>query len=190
MSRIHFIVCGGIDSGCCYGQIEEKHLNLSITKYIAEYLKLYDVDVMLTRNEDVSLHRDEKYHKISDIKTRVEMTNKYTDPLFVSIHMNSFPVEKYRGFQVYYSRNNPKSEALALQIESSVTQHINESSVRPCKGAGSDIYVLNRLHCQAVLVECGFLSNEIDRALLTDEGYRKKLAFVIANAIANQAFAG
>ncbi len=180
---------GGLDSGCCFGKVEEKHLNLTITKMIASYLSMYDVEVVLTREEDVSLHQGEKYHKNSDVKTRVEIAKKYENALFVSIHMNSFPIEKYRGFQVYYSKNAEKSEALALQIESGVKNTLPNTMVRPSKSAGSNIYVLNRLYCQAVLIECGFLSNESDRADLTNETYQKKLAFVIARAIAEQAYA-
>lgn len=181
---------GGVDSGCFFGSVEEKNLNLEITRLVCEYLKLYDVRVVMTRNEDISLHQGEKYHKSSDVKTRVEIASKEEDPLFVSIHMNSFPVEKYRGFMVYYSRNHKRSEALALQIQTAVKDFVPDTVLREAKAAGSNIYVLDRLQCQAVLIECGFLSNGADRALLTDEAYQKKLAFTIARAVALQAHAG
>ena len=181
---------GGIDSGCCIDGVEEKDLNLKITRLVAEYLKLYDVRVVMTRNEDVSLHQGEKYHKNSDVKTRVEIASGEEEPLFISIHMNSFPVEKYRGFMVYYSRNHKKSEALALQIQTAVGEYVPDTACRDAKAAGSNIYVLDRLQCQAVLIECGFLSNDTDRALLTSEAYQRKLAFTLARAISLQAYAG
>ncbi|HCG35939.1 MAG TPA: N-acetylmuramoyl-L-alanine amidase [Clostridiales bacterium] len=180
---------GGIDSGCTSEGVEEKYLNLSLARYVAEYLILYDVDVIMTRTEDVSLHEaGASSRKRSDVQTRVKIAREAGNPLFVSIHMNSFPAEKFRGFQVFYSRNNPKSEALALQIENLVDTKLPEAKCRNSKSAGSNVFVLDRLECQAVLIECGFLSNDQDRKLLTNGAYQRKLAFVIARAIAIQAY--
>lgn len=41
---------------------------------------------------------------------------------------------------------------------------------------------MNHIDCTAVLVECGFLTNAAEEALLRDEGYQRKLAAVIASA--------
>ena len=39
---------------------------------------------------------------------------------------------------------------------------------------------MNNISCTAVLIECGFLSNNEEAALLENESYRLKVAAVIA----------
>ena len=41
---------------------------------------------------------------------------------------------------------------------------------------------MNHVTCPAVLIECGFLTNPEEEALLRDEEYQSKLAAVIAGA--------
>ena len=104
-------------------------------------------------------------------------------PIFVSIHANKFPIAKYRGIQVFYSPNDKKSEALAILIRENVIENLGEHNDRAVKKADTSIYVLDRAKCPAVLIECGFMSNPDDFALMTSEAYQEELAFVIANSI-------
>jgi N-acetylmuramoyl-L-alanine amidase len=53
------------------------------------------------------------------------------------------------------------------------------------KSAGDGIYLLAHTEIPAVLVECGFLSNEAERALLKTEEYRTKLAASLFSSIMN-----
>lgn len=39
---------------------------------------------------------------------------------------------------------------------------------------------MNHVDCPAVLVECGFLSNPEEEAMLRQEGYQTKMAAVLA----------
>ncbi|MBQ9718962.1 MAG: N-acetylmuramoyl-L-alanine amidase, partial [Clostridia bacterium] len=50
---------------------------------------------------------------------------------------------------------------------------------RETKQATSAIYILKRIRIPAVLVECGFLSNAEERALLETPEYRLKVAAVL-----------
>ena len=54
---------------------------------------------------------------------------------------------------------------------------------RKTKKAGSSIFLLNELSCPAVLIECGFLSNNEECELLSDNSYRERLSVSIANAV-------
>ena len=175
---------GGGDSGASVDGVLEKDLNLSITRKIREFLRLYDVDICLTRDGDFLLADEASTHKKrDDLFNRVDIARKFDSPVFVSIHMNKFPESKYRGFQVFYSSNSPYSEALALVMRDNNVAHLDCENSRDIKKATSSIYVLDRLECPAVLVECGFLSNPVDLKNLCDEQYQNKLAFVIANSI-------
>ena len=97
--------------------------------------------------------------------------------------MNAFPEKKYSGLQVYYSKNDQRSQKLAKLI-----QDINKSAVSPLNErkinqAGSNFYLLDRFEEPAVLIECGFLSNDIEREMLNTPEYRQKLAAVFLSAI-------
>jgi N-acetylmuramoyl-L-alanine amidase len=56
---------------------------------------------------------------------------------------------------------------------------IQASNYRQEKEADSKIFLLDKLSCPAVLIECGFLSNESEAEKLATEEYRQRLAFVI-----------
>ena len=72
----------------------------------------------------------------------------------------------------------PSQVSEALKIVSA--DYWNE--VRAEVGArwGKDIYILYHSEKPSVLVECGFISNNEEAALLTDSEYQNKMAFAIA----------
>ncbi len=179
---------GGEDSGAVgLDGILEKELNLSLCRQIQDILTAFNIDVIMTRTEDKLLYTDEQnikgQRKMYDLKNRYLIAAERENVVFVSIHMNKFPEERYKGLQVYYSPNNLKSKELALSIQSSICNRLQKDNTRKIKEATSAIYLLDRLSCPAVLVECGFLSNAEDCDRLTNEKYRKQMAFIISSAI-------
>ena len=180
---------GGKDGGASSKSgVLEKDLNLKMAIALKNILKLCDVKVVMTREND-SLACDENDSslkgkvKATDLKNRVEFSVKNPDSLFVSIHMNKFSVEKYKGLQVYYSTNNKGSFSLAESIQNNVVKLLQSDNNRKVKAASSNIYILNRIKIPAVLVECGFLSNNEETELLCNATYRCKLSLVLADSI-------
>ena len=177
---------GGPDNGATgINGVHEKDLNLIISKMVGEILSVMDFDVRYTRTEDISPGNSDKFIKRTDLSYRVKYARELDNPLFVSIHMNKFGIEKYRGAQTFYSKNNPTSEALAIKVQKLIRQLLQPENSREVKKATSSIFVLDRLECPAVLIECGFLSNFEEAELLTQPQYQKKLAFCIAMGIAD-----
>jgi len=182
---------GGVDSGAVsvWGE-EEKHLNLAVAKKIGEFLRASGIHVIYTRTEDTLLASDKtSSRKMGDLMGRVEIAEKYPEAIFVSIHMNTLPIEKYNGLQVFYDDNNAVSHPLALAIQNDVKSLLQHNNHREVKNADGKIYVLDRIQNPAVLVECGFLSNREEARLLCDEEYQAKLAFVLSRSIMNLALA-
>ncbi len=179
---------GGMDGGAvAESGLLEKEVNLSISKYLYDFLKLGRFDVAMTRTEDILLS-SENYSgskKRSDLLARVDFANGYSDALFISIHQNKFPVAKYSGLQVYYSGNSPQSKLFAQTVRDTNKMLLQKGNKREIKSAGSSILVLNKLEMPAILVECGFLSNPEEAALLSSEEYRRKLAFMLYTAVLN-----
>ena len=179
---------GGEDGGAVSASgIVEKEINLSIANLLCDLLKEKGVNVVMTRTTDTLLYdKSVDYQgrkKKLDLEARRQIAESIDDCIFVSIHLNSFPQEQYRGLQVWYSQNDARSQSLAEEIRNTVQEALQPKNDRACKPATSSIYLLHRLQMPAVLVECGFLSNREEAELLADRDYQTKLAARIAEAI-------
>lgn len=178
---------GGRDGGTVGvdGVSIEKDLNLDVSLIICDMLQNAGVNVVMTRTEDVALTDPEAGGglKNQDLVARLKIAKNVQNPIFISIHMNAFPIEKYSGTQIYYSTNNEGGKALADSIQNNVKNLLQPENNRKIKPAGSNIYILDKISCPAVLIECGFLSNSEECAKLSDKEYRKKLALVISSSI-------
>jgi N-acetylmuramoyl-L-alanine amidase len=97
--------------------------------------------------------------------------------------MNAYPLSQYHGLQVWYSPNNPQSQMLAESVRSMISGTLQKENDRQCKRATSSIYLLHHLEMPAILVECGFLSNPEEAALLANEDYQRTLARLLFLAI-------
>ena len=179
---------GGEDGGTSgKNGVTEKELNLKLAFKLRDILEAKGAEVILTRDEDILLYDrnvDFKGRKKSlDLRARLDIAKNNPNSVFISLHMNSFPDEKYNGLQVWYSGNDSRSKILAENIQSSVKNALQPENNRVTKKAGSDIYLLNRATTPAVLVECGFLSNEEECEALCDEKYQTDLSSAIADAV-------
>ena len=165
----------------------EKDINLKIAKKL--YSKLTDLNIkcILTRDTDILLYdRTQDYQgrkKALDMQARKRIAESYDNAIFISIHQNSFPEERYSGFQAYYSTNSSASRALATLIENSIRTSLQPNNHRASKASGGNIYLLDNLQCTAILLECGFLSNNNECELLCTETYQNELCDIIASTV-------
>ncbi len=162
----------------------EKDLNLAVALKLKAILESADIHVIMTRETDIELASPDSPHKkADDLKARLQLAQSQKNTVFVSIHMNQFPVEKYRGLQVYYSENDVRSVSLAQTVQNTVQNALQNTNDRKVKPAGDSIYLMKHLEIPAILVECGFLSNKAERELLKDDNYQKKLALCLSAAL-------
>lgn len=177
---------GGIDAGAIgLNGVLEKDLNLDIALDLRDMLVFNGYKVVMTRTEDV-MYYDENVslsRKAQDTRRRVDMTKKYGDCIFVSIHLNKFVSEKYSGLQVYYSPNTDESFDIAKIIQDSARELLQNDNNRKVKKSNATIYVLDKAVVPAVLVECGFLSNAAENEKLCDKEYRRDIATVLFMAL-------
>ncbi len=171
---------GGEDGGAVSvtGTLE-KNINLSIAKKLESLLKANGFNTKLTRTSDNIVSDDENIKKHNELQNRVDIFNSSVNNIVVSIHQNKFTQEQYCGTQIFYSKNNTKSELLAEKIQNSVVSLIQNENKRECKKAGSEIFILNNSNVPTVLVECGFLSNDSEAKLLDTDEYQNKIAYCI-----------
>ena len=177
---------GGEDGGAvsCTG-VQEKTLNLEIATRLNDLLHLLGWRTRMIRTQDKSVFTSGKtiaQRKISDLKERVSMVNSLENQILISIHQNLYPDARYRGAQVFYGPAG-EGQTLAEEIQKSFLETLNPGSRRQIKPA-QGIYLMEHVKCTAVLVECGFLSNPEECALLSTDEYQEALTFLLADVIA------
>ena len=162
----------------------EKDINLSIALKLKEVLSDSGYQVLMTREDDRALcHESAPGKKLSDIKSRVSMINENKPALTVSIHQNSYSAGT-KGAQVFYYKNSEESHALATVLQNTMKEEIADGNHRVEKGNDS-YYMLKKTEGIFAIVECGFLSNPEEEALLKTDKYQQKMAEAIAEGIEN-----
>lgn len=175
---------GGEDGGAVADDgTNEKDINLKIAQQLNIFFVNSGFKTVMTRNSDIAIYDENcetiKEKKVSDMHNRLKIFNNDSNSIVISIHQNKFEQEKYSGTQVFYSANNPGSEVLAENIRLSVTGMLQPENNRENKSATKSIYLLHHCKQPAVIVECGFISNQSELALLKTEKYQKEMAFSI-----------
>lgn len=176
---------GGEDGGAvsCTG-IPESKTNLEIAIKLQYILQLLGIKTIMIRTEDISVYTSGNTiasRKISDLKQRVNIVNNHPGCTLISIHQNYFSDSKYDGAQVFYNQNT-LSRQLALLMQSALVQNLNKSSNRNAKMA-EGIYLMENIKEKGILIECGFLSNHEENALLQSKDYQQKISIVIGTSL-------
>ena len=174
---------GGEDGGAGANGVLEKDVNLAIALRLRDMLTVNGCSVVMTRDSDISIYDSSadttREKKVADLNNRVKIINSSKNNILVSIHQNKFEQSKYSGAQIFYSENVPQSFRLAEEIRRSVTCLLQPENKRELKPADKSIFILSKAEVPAVIVECGFLSNEDEAKKLSDEEYQKQMAFAV-----------
>ena len=176
---------GGEDGGAtsCAGVLESEY-NLNIALRLNDLFQLLGYRTKMIRTEDISVYTKGEtlsQKKMSDLKERVRICNETEGAILLSIHQNMFSDSQYSGAQVFYAKS-PGSESLAEKMQNLLVSSLNPGSHRKSK-KGNNIYIMERIVCPGVLVECGFLSNPQEEAKLRTEKYQKQICCVIVSAV-------
>ncbi len=161
---------GGRDPGAQAHGLTEKEVNLSISMRLAQILRARGVTVTTTRDTDVFIPLDD----------RAAMADRVSADVLVSIHADAAERLEASGTTVFISRQaSAESRDLAERINAAFVESGIES--RGVRTAGFRVLVAHSK--PAVLVECGFLTNEYDASRLARADYRQRLAQLIADAV-------
>lgn len=167
---------GGIDLGTSYKNFNEKDLTLKIVKYAEEYLKDEGYTVVLTRNED----------KLVPLKEIGNIANNANADVFVSVHINSLQDVKYKGITGYYYDGKGYETDERIKLVKTIGDEILKSDSWEDKGVKRENFaVLRYTKMPSALIECGFITNEEDRARLSKDEVLKRLAENISKGIIN-----
>lgn len=174
---------GGMDGGAVgISGVLEKDLNLQVAKKLEKLVTDGGGKALMTRADDVSLHTDQdktvREQKRSDLNYRRSYAADSGADAFISIHMNKFEQSQYRGAQIFYAADQD-SKQLAEMIKKNIVPVSEKSDGREIKKAYDTMFILQQSKLPSVIVECGFLSNPEEEALLTDDAYQQKIAEAI-----------
>ena len=179
---------GGMDGGCTsVNDTPEKGINLNILLSLRDLLQLEGYTVKVTRDTDKSIHDDGvegiANQKSSDMDNRLALFNEYDNAVCISIHQNQFTDAAYSGAQMFYSDNVTGSSRLAQTMQDAFVAQLQPENTREVKQCGKELYLCYFSENPTVMVECGFLSNPEEAALLETEEYQQKVAFTIFSGL-------
>lgn len=171
----------------------EKTYVLDISKRVARILKARGYTVLLTREGDTTL----------ELQERPARANRWNADLFVSIHLNSASSASARGIETFaltplgeastgdasgtlkkQSDDGNARDALNTLFAFKVHSALVEKTDAEDRGVKyANFAVLRTLKCPGILVECGFLTNASDTALVSTKNGRERIAAGIAAGI-------
>lgn len=171
---------GGTDSGAVstiYNSVNEKDLNLIVTRKIYERLLGLDLDVIMTRDSD-------EYIKLLD---RASMSNTSDADIFLSIHFNSTTNSTSNGIEVLYAseKNVLIKKSEQVHFAKILLKHLIDDTGAFNRGVKNrpDLIVLNKTKNVSALCELGFVTNSDDMEKIMDDGYLDTMADSIRDAI-------
>jgi N-acetylmuramoyl-L-alanine amidase len=174
---------GGEDGGAVSADgVLESQINLAVAQRVNHLLRFAGQRTVMTRTEDVSVHTEGdtiRKRKVSDIHHRVDVVNGTENAVLLSIHQNSLPSSTVtHGAQVFWNRQEG-AETLARVVQDSLNGSVNVGNEKQPKKISDTIYLMKNVTAPAVLVECGFLSNDEETGKLQEPSYQLTLAAAI-----------
>lgn len=159
---------GGVDAGAIRAGINEKDINLDISKMIAQILVKKGYKVDMTRWDD----------KTVSLQGRVDFADSRKASVFVSIHTNSSVREEPQGIETHWWTD--EGHELAKVVHASFASKVKATD----RGlVQSRFYVINHTKAKSILVEVGFISNDKERNQLISQERKQQTAEGIAEGI-------
>jgi N-acetylmuramoyl-L-alanine amidase len=119
------------------------------------------------------------------LKQRTDIANKMEADVFISIHANAFGNgwNDAGGVETYVYKTKP---APAVKLASTVQHTLISATGLVNRGVkAADFHVLRETRMTAILVECGFMTNKKEAAMLSSQQYRNTCGQAVAQALAD-----
>jgi N-acetylmuramoyl-L-alanine amidase len=169
---------GGPDGGAVSEEgLVEKEVTLQIAFDLRDFLQQSGALVYLTREEDTDLAENGSSlskRKAEDLMRRLQFVRQQHADLFISIHLNAFPVSRYYGAQTFYHPKSDENKRLASLIQAELIRQLGNTNRLP--KANGDLFLLKHSPVPTCLIEVGFLSNPSEARRLGTREYQQKIA--------------
>jgi N-acetylmuramoyl-L-alanine amidase len=97
----------------------------------------------------------------------------------VDIHADISKDKTVHGYHCIHYPNSSKGKELAQKIDKAMILIAQRARMVH----GEDLHILRETSFPVALVECGFLSNETDQGLLSNDEYQYQIAFSIVQGV-------
>ena len=164
---------GGSDSGAIANNLKEKDLNLAIALACRDELKRHGVEVGISRTKDEN----------DPLADEIKECNAFKPDYAVEIHNNAGGGD---GVEIYHHYGGGKGKTLASNIlKEIVAIGQNSRGLKTKKnGEGKDYYGwIRQTKAPACLVECAFLDNKKDVAIIDTATEQKVMGIAIAKGV-------
>lgn len=164
---------GGSDPGAVVGSIYEKNMNLPIALACRDELERHGVAVLMSRERD----EDES------LSGKIQMANDFGADLALDIHNNAGGGD---GAEVYHTYRGGTGKTLAENILIAV-KALGQNSrgakfIKNAQGVDGYLFIRNTW-MPAVIVECAFLDNSKDFAVIDTPAERTAMGIAIAKGV-------
>ena len=151
---------GGNDRGTTRGFTQEKDITLEVSKVIRQEILRQGWQVSLTREKD----------RFVSLQDRTEIAEKKSADLFISIHVNSSPDKKVRGFEVYFQNPLPADEE-SLFLAAREEFYFQKTTTQNDPNKKADVLsIVEDLHRQVDVRRSHILSRTLSEQLSENAG--------------------
>ena len=171
---------GGFDGGAVSDDgSKESVINLSIALKLKTMAEFFGEKVLLTRCDDSNRTDYASYSEHEDLVMRTALVNQTPGAVLISIHQNDYPTSQPSGSQVLYAATEG-SEHFGKRAHQTLIDALDPTNRRVATPAPSSLFITSNVHCPAILVECGFMSNNFEVEKLNDPAYQRRIAAALA----------
>lgn len=156
---------GGSDVGAVSGNLIEKTMNSITATAMYNYLKSQGFTAVTLDNEN------------TDVDQEVILANSGSYDILISVHYNAGGGD---GFECFYYSSNSKAKLLCQKIESRIKE-IGQNS-RGVK-TGDGYKIINKVTSMSIILEGGFIDNNIDKQLFDTQSKQEQLGIAYAKGL-------
>lgn len=174
---------GGDDGGAVSpGGMLESVVNLAVAERVDYLAAFFGVKTVMTReSQEIAYSQASstiRERKTEDQYKRLDLIKATPNAVFLSIHQNEYTSPEPFGGQALYAGTSG-SEKFGKNLQELLVAYLIPGNRRSAERIQETIFLMNNIECPAVLVECAFLSNAEEEALLRTDNYRTKIAAVL-----------
>lgn len=151
------------------------------TRVVASYAKQF-----LETYQNVTVYFAHFDQRDVPLQERTNSANRLKVDAYVSIHANAYGStwNDARGIETYVYPTRPR---IALELAQKIQKHVILATDLRNRGVKTaDFHVLRETNMDAVLIECGFMTNQEEANLLQTDAYRRTVADAIVKGVAEQ----
>ncbi len=156
--------------------MKENEFNAGVAELLKEELERCGFQVLMVAPEAEDI----------PLQTRVKRANDGVADAYISIHANAYGSDwnEANGIETWVYENVAEGSE-TWNFAESIHKKLIEAAGLKDRGMkrSSDLYVLKNTKMQAVLVECGFMTNKEEAELLKATAYRRTCAVAIAKGV-------